>query len=55
MRESLFQKQMPHLEKYCRILTPSSEETWKDYTVFKTVTWIGRGAQVALQRMALFK
>ena len=35
---------MPHLEKYCRILTPSSEETWKDYTVFKTVTWIGEGS-----------
>ncbi len=34
---------MPHLEKYCRVLIPSSQETWKDYTVFKTVTWIGEG------------
>lgn len=35
---------MPHLEKYCRVLIPSSQETWKDYTVFKTVTWIGEGS-----------
>ncbi|MDP6326284.1 MAG: hypothetical protein QGI36_04245, partial [Candidatus Thalassarchaeaceae archaeon] len=33
-----------HLKKYCRVLTPSDGETWKDYTVFKSVTWIGNGA-----------
>jgi len=29
------------LKRYCRVLTPSSEETWKDYRVFKSVTWVG--------------
>lgn len=33
-----------HLKKYCRVITPSDNETWKDYTVFKSVTWIGSGA-----------
>ena len=29
------------LKRYCRVLTPSAEETWKDYKVFKSVTWVG--------------
>ena len=29
------------LKRYCRVLTPSPEETWKDYRVFKSVTWVG--------------
>ena len=33
-----------HLKKFCRVLTPGDGETWKDYTVFKSVTWIGSGA-----------
>ena len=32
------------LKKYCRVLQPGENETWKDYTVFKTVTWVGKGA-----------
>ena len=35
---------MEHLKKWCRVLQPGSGETWKDYTVFKLVTWIGAGA-----------
>ena len=31
-------------KKWCRVLQPSKDETWKDYTVFKSVTWIGSGA-----------
>ena len=31
-------------KKWCRVLQPGEGETWKDYTVFKTVTWIGEGA-----------
>ena len=33
-----------NLKRFCRVLTPGDGETWKDYTVFKTVTWIGSGA-----------
>ena len=29
------------LKRYCRVLTPSAQETWKDYKVFKSITWIG--------------
>ena len=29
------------LKRYCRVLSPSPEETWKDYKVFKSVTWVG--------------
>ena len=29
------------LKRFCRVLTPSEQETWKDYKVFKSVTWIG--------------
>tara|TARA_B100000963_G_C22623639_1_gene671216 strand:- start:72 stop:2060 length:1989 start_codon:yes stop_codon:yes gene_type:complete len=35
---------MNHLKKHCRILTPAESETWKDYTVFGKVTWLGTGA-----------
>ncbi|MDA7845807.1 hypothetical protein N9A87_02025 [Euryarchaeota archaeon] len=35
---------MEHLKKWCRVLQPGDGETWKDYTVFKLVTWIGAGA-----------
>lgn len=35
---------IPELKKHCRVLTPASSETWKDYTVFGKVTWIGSGA-----------
>jgi hypothetical protein len=35
---------LEHLKKWCRVLTPSAEETWKDYIVFKSITWIGGGA-----------
>ena len=31
-------------KKWCRVLQPGEGETWKDYTVFKSVTWIGSGA-----------
>jgi hypothetical protein len=34
---------MDHLKKWCRVLQPGDGETWKDYTVFKLVTWIGAG------------
>ncbi|MBQ59070.1 MAG: hypothetical protein CMA66_00815 [Euryarchaeota archaeon] len=33
-----------HLKRFCRVLTPGEGETWKDYTVFDQVTWIGSGA-----------
>ena len=39
-------KPMENLKRYCRVLTPSSAETWKDYTVFKQVSWIGEGAPI---------
>ena len=29
------------LKKWCRVLRISSEESWKDYTVFSQVTWVG--------------
>ena len=29
------------LKRFCRVLTPSDQETWKDYKVFKSVTWVG--------------
>ena len=29
------------LKRYCRVLSPSEQETWKDYKVFKSVTWVG--------------
>ena len=32
------------LKKYCRVLSPAPSETWKDYTVFDKVTWLGKGA-----------
>ena len=35
---------LEHLKKFCRVLQPSENETWKDYTVFKTVSWLGPGA-----------
>jgi len=35
---------LDNLKKYCRVLQPSENETWKDYTVFKTVSWLGPGA-----------
>lgn len=34
-------KPLDILNRYCRILIPSEQETWKDYKVFKSVTWIG--------------
>jgi hypothetical protein len=33
-------------KKWCRVLQPGEGETWKDYTVFKSITWIGSGAPV---------
>jgi hypothetical protein len=33
-----------HLKRFCRVLTPGEGETWKDYTVFNQVTWVGSGA-----------
>ena len=33
---------LDHLKKFCRVLQPTEQESWKDYTVFKTVTWVGR-------------
>ncbi len=30
------------LKRSCRVLTPSAQETWKDYKVFKSVTWVGQ-------------
>lgn len=35
---------LEHLKKHCRVLQPGESETWKDYTVFKTVSWLGPGA-----------
>ena len=35
---------MDHLKKSCRVIQPGEGETWKDYKVFKLVTWIGSGA-----------
>ncbi len=32
------------VKKHCRVLQPGENESWKDYTVFKTVTWLGSGA-----------
>ena len=29
------------LKRFCRVLTPSEQETWQDYKVFKSVTWVG--------------
>jgi len=29
------------LKRFCRVLSPSEQETWKDYKVFKSITWIG--------------
>ena len=36
------QLEHPEWSQHVRILTPSAQESWKDYTVFKTVTWVGR-------------
>jgi DNA mismatch repair protein MutS2 len=36
--------EISHVQGKCRMYTPSSEESWKDYTVFSKVTWIGDGA-----------
>ena len=33
----------PMLAKLCRVLVPAQDETWRDYRVFKQVTWIGEG------------
>ena len=35
---------LTRLKKFCRVLTPAPSETWKDYTVFSKVTWLGKGA-----------
>ena len=35
---------MDELKKYCRVLTPAESVTWKDYSVFNKVTWLGSGA-----------
>ena len=35
---------LDHLKKFCRVLQPTEQESWKDYTVFKTVSWLGSGA-----------
>ena len=37
-------KPMDELKKYCRVIIPAESETWKDYTVFNKVTWVGSGA-----------
>lgn len=34
-------KPINELKRFCRVLTPSEQETWKDYKVFKSVTWVG--------------
>ena len=34
-------KPIDELKRFCRVLTPSEQETWKDYKVFKSVTWVG--------------
>ena len=36
-------KPIDDLKRFCRVLSPSAQETWKDYKVFKSVTWIGEG------------
>lgn len=38
---------MDHLKQFCRVLIPSEHETWKDYTVFSTITWVGTGAPMS--------
>lgn len=38
---------LDHLKRYCRVLIPSEHETWKDYTVFSTITWVGAGAPMS--------
>ena len=37
---------LEQFKKWCRVLQPGDGESWKDYTVFKSVTWIGSGAPV---------
>ena len=32
---------LDELKRFCRVLTPSEQETWKDYKLFKSVTWVG--------------
>ena len=32
---------LDELKRFCRVLTPSEQETWNDYKVFKSVTWVG--------------
>lgn len=34
-------EEQPEWSSFVRVLQPSPSETWNDYTVFKTVTWIG--------------
>ena len=36
-------EKLKHMEKKCRILVRSQNETWKDYLGLNKVTWIGRG------------
>ncbi len=36
------QQEHPEWNQYVRILTPSAQESWNDYTVFKSVTWVGK-------------
>ena len=36
-------KPIDELKRYCRVLVPGEQETWKDYKVFKSVTWVGEG------------
>ena len=36
-------KNLKHIEKKCRILVRSDDETWKDYLGLNRVTWIGGG------------
>ena len=36
------QLEHPEWSQFVRILTPTAQESWKDYTVFKSVTWVGR-------------
>ena len=36
--------ELSHVKGKCRMYTPSDEESWKDYTVFPKVTWVGEGA-----------
>ena len=35
---------MDDLKKYCRGNNSFRSETWKDYTVFNKVTWLGKAA-----------